>query len=120
MFNAMKTVLNGLDGTVRLAGAATNLALVGGFAWATNKLYGKAIAAYGAIGPLPKPETVSLTAWATAPGAIDRLLAVGSLWVCAILAIGCGWMTLLGLRWCYHLALAFVQQLKLQADKAAA
>jgi hypothetical protein len=120
MFNALKTTLNGLDGTLRLAGVAANLTLISGFAWATNKLYGKATAAYGAIGPLPKPDIAAVTAWATAPAAADKLLAMGSLWVYAIFAIGCGWMTILGLRWCYHLALALVQQLKLQADKVAA
>ena len=120
MFNTMKTILNGLDGTVRLAGVVMNLALVSVFAWATSTFYGKAAAANGAIGHVPKPELAALTAWATSPGATDKLIATGSLWVYAILAIGCGWMTLLGLRWCYHLVLSIVQQMKLQADKIAA
>lgn len=120
MLKTMKTVLNGLDGTLRLMGIAANLALVSGFAWATNKLYDKATSAWETVGPIPKLDIQSLTTWATSPGVVDKLIAMGSLWVYAILAIGCGWMTILGMRWCYHLLLAIVQQLKVQADKALA
>ena len=120
MLKAAKTALNGLDGTLRMVGIGVNLALVSGFAWATNKLYDKALNAWHAIGPIPKLDIGSLTVWATDPGAVDKLIAAGSLWVYGILAVGCGWMTLLGLRWCYHLALSLVQQLKLQTDKALA
>lgn len=120
MLKTMKTVLNGLDGAVRLMGVAANLVLVSGFAWATNKLYGKATSAWETVGPIPKLDIPSLTNWATSPGSVDKVIAMGSLWVYAILAVGCGWMTILGLRWCYHLALAIVQQLKVHTEKALA
>jgi hypothetical protein len=120
MLKAAKTFLNGLDGTVRLFGVGANLALVSGFAWATNKLYGRATDAFQTIGPIPTLDIPSLTAWATDPTAVGKLVAMGSLWIYAIMAVGCGWMTVLGLRWCYHLVLSVIQNLKLQADKALA
>lgn len=117
ILTTVKTVLNGLDRTVRLFGVAANLALVFGFGWATSKLYSKATSAWSSIGTVPKFDVPSLTVWATEPGALDKLIAVGSMWAYAILALGCGWMTVLGLRWCYHLVLSIIQDLKIQFDK---
>jgi hypothetical protein len=120
MLKTVKTLLDGADNVVRLIGVAANLALVSAFAWATNKLYGRATNAWEAIGPVPNIDVPSLTTWATSPGATDKLIAMGSVWVYAILALGCGWMTILGLRWCYHLVLVIVQQMKMQTEKALA
>lgn len=116
----VKTILKGLDGTVKIIGIATNLTLVAGFAWVANEFYGKASIAWNEVGNMPALTAHDLAAWVADPAALTKVISAGSVWVYGIIAAGCAWMTILGLRWSYHMLIAIIQNLKMQADKASA
>jgi hypothetical protein len=115
-----KTALTGLEWAVKCAGVAANLSLVTVFGWATSKSYEKATNALSNVGALPEFDVSAIIAWASDPATLDKVVAAGSFWAYAVVALGCGWMTILGLRWCYHFILSIIQNLRLQTAKALA
>lgn len=129
MSNAIRHLLTTIDGVVRIAGVATNAALLGGFGWATSCLATRAKEEYLSVSTLPSPSTLlgmlsnPETMWAavsliTNAQTHHKLQSGALFWVYLVLAAGCGWMTLLGLRWAYHTILAAIQLGKNAANKA--
>jgi len=50
----------------------------------------------------PGYAAVALGGFAASGHAVSRILDYGAAWCCYIACFGCGWMSLLGLRWVSH------------------
>jgi len=96
--------MNALASILRGAGDVANAAAAFAFGWATLALWSAAAGHWEAAGPLPPITGETLRAVLDDPAAYTGLWHLGAAWVLLVAALGCAWMTVLGVRWCHHFA----------------
>jgi hypothetical protein len=101
-----------VQGALSLAGAAFNIALAAGFAWAAIRLGGVSADAFHSAGGLPSLSQEGLQALAADPSAPSRAGGYAVAWLSLVGSAGCAFMTALGARWIYHAAGRMLLRLK--------
>lgn len=96
------TMLDAAHGSISAAGAAANIAMMTGFAWATAHLWGVASEAFASAGGVPSLSVSHLQALATDPALPSMAAGYATAWFASVGAAGCAFMTALGIRWAYH------------------
>ena len=106
-----------VESVVRKGGAAFNAILLGAFLYAALSLYGygtEKLEEAGGTGhllaALSGPSEAA--AFALSPGAAGRIASYAAAWLSLVAAAGCGWMSLLGMRWFFHAALRAAMSLR--------
>ncbi|NTF17559.1 hypothetical protein G6L37_04050 [Agrobacterium rubi] len=96
------TIADAIHGTLSSAGTAVNIALVGGFAWATARLWSLAEASFSKAGGVPPISAGHIHALASDPALSSIASSYVIAWFSVVGAVGCAFMTALGIRWGYH------------------
>jgi hypothetical protein len=112
MKDAIRTIAALVDAIFRSGGVIINLVTFGVFIYTC--LWAKAglIENLAIIGPLPALNMQSAMTLAHDPLLVAKLVAGAKAWGFGIVAVGTGWMSLLGLRWTFHACLALIHRLK--------
>lgn len=97
--------------TLRVIGDLANLAMAMIFIVATLVFHDRMHVFIAAGGGFAKPSDLGL-AWvarqAQDPALLSHVISWSAAWGCGIAALGCAWMSILGLRWTYHALLRWI------------
>jgi hypothetical protein len=95
-------IVDAAHGSLAFVSGAFNLALVGGFAYATVCLWSLSSSAFEKAGGFPQVSLQALEAMAVDPDILNRGQNYALAWGAAVAMAGCAFMTALGLRWGRH------------------
>ena len=98
-------MIDAVHGCISAVGAMMNIAMVGGFAFATALLWNKASTSFQAAGGIQPLSMSHAQALASDPALPSIAAGYAVAWIALVGAAGCAFMTALGARWGYHAVL---------------
>jgi hypothetical protein len=106
----MTSFISGMHSIIRMAGDAFNVASLFAFGFATIWFKSSASEHFSRIESYPEVSVTGVVEYLKSADVYSNATDIGLAWLYTVATLGCGWMTILGLRWGYHFVLRMLNR----------